>query len=91
MEILELEPLGSGADIAACLDIKFGRLGKDRKAVINDSGCEALAAKLRRQTRNGVVYSVAYPLLVNNWTRRAMNSAAELGAELVDAEVVNAL
>jgi type II secretory pathway predicted ATPase ExeA len=91
MEVLELEPLGTGADVAAYLDIKFGRLGKNRKRVIDDSGCEALAAKLRRQTRNGVVYSVAYPLLINNWCRRAMNTAAELGADLVDAEVVNAL
>jgi type II secretory pathway predicted ATPase ExeA len=38
-----------------------------------------------------VVYSVAYPLLVNNRCRRAMNRAAELGVNLVDAEVVNAL
>ncbi|MDR1251094.1 MAG: AAA family ATPase [Treponema sp.] len=91
MEILELAPLGTGADIAAYLDIKFGRLGRDRKKIIGDAGCEALAAKLRRQTRNGVVYSVAYPLLINNWCRRAMNTAAELGATLVDAEVVNAL
>ena len=37
------------------------------------------------------VYSVGYPLLVNNWTRRAMNEAAELGADAVDADVVNAL
>jgi type II secretory pathway predicted ATPase ExeA len=59
--------------------------------VIDDSGCEALAAKLRRQTKNGVVYSVAFPLLVNNWCRRAMNEAAELGAGLVDADVVNSL
>jgi type II secretory pathway predicted ATPase ExeA len=91
MEVLELAPLGTGADIAAYLGIKFGRLGKDRKKIISDAGCEALAAKLRRQTRNGVVYSVAFPLLVNNWCRRAMNEAAELGADLVDAEVVNAL
>jgi type II secretory pathway predicted ATPase ExeA len=91
MEILEIAPLGSGTDIAAYLDIKFTRIGKDRKKVIDDSGCEALAAKLRRQTRNGVVYSVAYPLLVNNWTRRAMNQAAELGAALADADVVNSL
>ncbi|MDR1300973.1 MAG: AAA family ATPase [Treponema sp.] len=91
MELLELEPLGTGADVAAYLDIKFGRLGKERKAVIDDKGCEALAAKLRRQTRNGVVYSVAFPLLINNWCRRAMNEAAELGADLVDADVVNAL
>jgi type II secretory pathway predicted ATPase ExeA len=91
MELLEIGPLGTGTDIAAYLDIKFSRIRKDRKAVIDDSGCEALAAKLRRQTRNGVVYSVAYPLLVNNWCRRAMNEAVELGADLVDADVVNAL
>jgi type II secretory pathway predicted ATPase ExeA len=59
--------------------------------VIDDGGCEALAAKLRRQTRNGAVYSAAYPLLINSWTRRAMNQSAELGADLVDADVVNAL
>jgi type II secretory pathway predicted ATPase ExeA len=91
MEVLEIEPLGTGADVAAYLDIKFNRLGKKRKTIIDDAGCEALAAKLRRQTRNGVVYSVAYPLLINNWTRRAMNQAAELGADLVDADVVNSL
>jgi type II secretory pathway predicted ATPase ExeA len=66
---LELGPLGGGADVAAYLDIKFARLGKERKAVVSDEGCGALAEKLRRQTRNGVVYSIAYPLLINNWTR----------------------
>jgi type II secretory pathway predicted ATPase ExeA len=91
IEVLELDPLGSGADVAAYLDIKFGRLGKERAAIVSDEGCEALAEKLRRQTRNGVVYSIAYPLLINNWTRRAMNAAAEFGADLVDAEVVNSL
>jgi type II secretory pathway predicted ATPase ExeA len=91
MEILEIEPLGSGEDIAAYLEIKFGRLGKERKSVIDDGGCEALAAKLRRQTRNGVVYSVAFPLPVNNRRRRAMNEAADLDVNIVDAEVVNAL
>jgi type II secretory pathway predicted ATPase ExeA len=91
MEVLELEPLGSGEGIAGYLDIKFGRLGKERKSIIDDTGCAALAAKLRRQTRNGVVYSVAYPLLINAWTRRAMNAAADLGIPCVDADVVNAL
>jgi len=91
MEVLEIAPLGSGEEIAAYLNVKFGRIGKRRIDVIDDGGCEALAANLRRQTRNNVVYSVAFPLLVNNWARRAMNSAAELGASVVDAEVVNAL
>jgi type II secretory pathway predicted ATPase ExeA len=91
IEVLEISPLGTGADIAAYLDIKFARLGKNRGDIISDSGWDALAANLQRQTRNGVVYSVAFPLLINTWTRRAMNEAAELGVSAVDAEVVNAL
>ena len=91
IEVLELKPFGTGEEIAAYLDIKFGRLKKERAKIITDSGCEALAEKLRKQTRRGVVYSVAYPLLINNWVRRAMNQAAELGAEAVDADVVNSL
>ena len=91
MEVLELEPLGSGEEIAKYLDIKFRRLGKTRADIISYMGCNALAAKLKRQTRTGLVYSVAYPLLINNWCMKAMNEAAELGAKCVDAEVVNAL
>jgi type II secretory pathway predicted ATPase ExeA len=51
MEILEIAPLGSGGEIAAYLDIKFSRINKDRKKVIDDKGCEALAARLRNRTR----------------------------------------
>ncbi|UYT08178.1 AAA family ATPase [Treponema denticola] len=92
MEVLELSPLSNGKEIAAYLDIKFSRLDRERKTIIDDEACEALAIKLRRQTRNQQqVYSVAYPLLVNNWTRKAMNLAAELGSAIVDADVVNSL
>ena len=79
-------------DIAAYLDVKFARMKRERKSVITDEGCEALALKLRRQTRSQqLVYSIAYPLLVNNWMRRAMNLAAELGSQMVDADIVNSL
>jgi type II secretory pathway predicted ATPase ExeA len=91
MEVLEIAPLGTGAEVATYLDIKFKRLGKEREKIIDDSGCDALARKLCRQTRTGVPYSVAYPLLINNWCQRAMNAATELGADCVDAEVVNSL
>lgn len=91
IEVLELKPLGTGKEVADYLDIKFERLGKERAKIISDEGCEAIAAKLRKQTRRGVVYSVGYPLLINNWTRMAMNQTAELGADLVDADVVNSL
>jgi type II secretory pathway predicted ATPase ExeA len=91
MEVLELVPLASGEEIVKYLDIKFKRLGKNRADIINDSGCAALAERLKRQTRTKEVYSVAWPLLVNNWCMKAMNEATELGAKCVDAEVVNAL
>ena len=91
IEVLELKPLGTGKEVAEYLDIKFNRLGKERAKIISDEGCEAIAAKLRKQTRRGVIYSVGYPLLINNWTRMAMNQTAELGADLVDADVVNSL
>jgi type II secretory pathway predicted ATPase ExeA len=90
MELLELEPLDS-KEVAGYLDLKFSRLGKDRKTIFTDAACEALAVRLQRQTRNGVVYSVAYPLLVNNWARKAMNLAASMKVKIVDADVVNSL
>jgi type II secretory pathway predicted ATPase ExeA len=90
MEILELEPL-DGGEIAEYLDLKFARVSKERSAMFTDSACEALAHKLQRQTRNGVVYSVAYPLLINNWARKAMNLAASMKVKVVDADVVNSL
>jgi type II secretory pathway predicted ATPase ExeA len=34
---------------------------------------------------------VAYPLLVNNWARKAMNLAASMKVKIVDADVVNSL
>ncbi|MDR0601362.1 MAG: AAA family ATPase [Treponema sp.] len=90
MEILELEPL-DGDEIAGYLDLKFSRLDKERHTVFTDDACEALARRLQRQTRNGVVYSVAYPLLINNWARKAMNLAASMKVKTVDADVVNSL
>lgn len=91
MEVLEINPLASGEDVARYLNVKFERLGKKRQAIVDDTGCAALAARLVRKTRTDISYSVALPLLVNNWTRRAMNAAAELGADCVDAEVVQSL
>ncbi len=92
MEILELEPFSSGEEIAAYLDIKFSRLNKKRSDIFTDDACEALAMKMRRQTRNKEhVYSVAYPLLVNNLTRKALNLAAELECGTVTGDVIRSL
>ncbi len=92
MEVLELQPLTTGEEIASYLDVKFNRLKKERTEIFTDDACNALALKLRRQTRNQEhVYSVAYPLLINNWVRKAFNLAAELGSKVVDADVINSL
>ncbi|MDR3249400.1 MAG: AAA family ATPase [Treponema sp.] len=90
IEVLELEPLDS-KDITKYLDIKFKRLNRDRREIFTDDACAALGRKLLRQARNDTVYSVAYPLLVNNWARKAMNLAASMKVKLVDADVVNSL
>ncbi|MDR3247161.1 MAG: AAA family ATPase [Treponema sp.] len=90
IEVLELEPL-DGKDIAKYLDIKFKRLDRDRKEIFTDEACAALGRKLLRQARNDTVYSVAYPLLINNWARKAMNLAASMKVKIVDADVVNSL
>ncbi len=91
IEVVELDPLADKDEIGEYLQLKFDRLGRQLAEVISPSGIEALATRLRRTTREGVAYSVAFPLLVNNWTRRALNLAADLGADLVDAEVVMSL
>jgi type II secretory pathway predicted ATPase ExeA len=91
IEVVELDPLQNSTEIQGYLDVKFERLGLDRSAIITTDGCDALAAKLSRRVKDGPVYTVAYPLLVNNWTARALNLAAEIGADIVDAEVVGSL
>lgn len=91
MEKLHLEPFDNWQDIANYLDIKFSRLGKKRADIITDEACKALSDRLRRQTRAGEVYSVAFPIIINKWTRDAMNSAYELKVDKVDADIVRAL
>jgi type II secretory pathway predicted ATPase ExeA len=91
MEILELEPLQDGKEIAGYLDKKFSRLQKDRNTVFTDEACESLARKLLRQTRNNTVYSIAYPLNINNLARKAMNLAASMKIKTVDADVIDNL
>jgi len=91
MEVLEIEPLDGDGEVAAYLDLKFARVGKDRRSAITDEGCAELAARLRHQPRVGAARSVAFPLLINNWAKKALNLAAKLGAPAADAEIVKAL
>jgi len=90
-ELVELPPL-RGDDLAAYLAFKFKRAGiEDLGQVITEDGIEALRARLTgptslRGSRDSL--SLVYPLAVNNLMIAALNVAAEVGAPVVDAAVV---
>jgi len=91
MEIVEIEPLDDGKELSEYLALKFRRVGADPAKVMTTNTGEALAMRLRRQGPQKKVHSIAYPLLVNNWMRKALNLAAELGAKQVDAEIIGGI
>lgn len=93
-ELVELPPLRND-DLPAYLRFKFSRAGVDDLAkIISDDGIEALRARLTVQhpsqrSRDGV--SLCYPLAVGNFMLAAMNQAADIGAPVVNADVISAV
>ncbi|UTH73948.1 ExeA family protein [Chromobacterium sp. IIBBL 290-4] len=89
-EMVELAPL-EGARLDEYLKFKLERLNKPVAEVIDDSGIQALRARLtvntKRMDRPETV-SLLYPLAVGNMLTACMNLAAEIGAPLVNADVV---
>lgn len=88
-EMVELPPLDSNLD--AYLKHKFDRAGKPIGEVIDTSGIEALRARLTLVTRRGDeprAISLTYPLAVANLLTAAMNLAAEIGAPIVNADII---
>ena len=66
-------------------------MGKNWNEVLNDSALDAIAQRLnqrQRVTKGTVETSLLYPLAVNNLVSAAINQAAELGFDIVDADVV---
>lgn len=89
-EMVELTPMnGSLVDY---LKFKLARVGvENMDQVITEDGVEALRAKLTgpaslRGSRDSV--SLVYPLAVGNMLTASMNMAAEIGAPVVDADVI---
>ncbi len=73
------------------LTFRFSRAGKQLSDVIDDSGIEAIAARLSQPSRRGgreETVSMLYPLAIGNLVNAALNMAAEIGAPLVNADVV---
>jgi type II secretory pathway predicted ATPase ExeA len=90
-EVITLNPL-SGTALTDYLKLKFDRIGKPLAEVIDESGIEALRATLTitnaRRDRPSEARSLLYPLAVGNVLAACMNLAAELGAPVVNADVV---
>lgn len=89
-ELVTLLPLTDGK-LAGYLKHKFERVGSDLAKVMDESAIDAIAERLtvRSRTQHGhTQHSLLYPLAVNNLVSAAMNQAAELGFDVVDADVV---
>ncbi|HEY3309874.1 MAG TPA: AAA family ATPase [Desulfuromonadaceae bacterium] len=74
------------------LTIKFKRVGAKLEDIFSADAYEALSRRLTSVERDGKTkVSHAYPLLVNNYTAKAMNLAFEMGEAKVTADVVEAI
>jgi len=71
-------------DCEQYIGLKFGRINKQRRDVLADDCIDAVMARLT--TRTG--YPTVYPLYINNLLAKAMNAAAQIGAPLVTAEII---
>ncbi|QNT57780.1 AAA domain protein [Neisseria musculi] len=89
-EVVTLLPLTDGK-LAGYLKHKFERAGGDIAKVMDESAIDAVAERLtvKSRTAKGTAeHSLLYPLAVNNLVSAAMSQAAELGFDVVDADVV---
>lgn len=91
-EVVELKALNG--DLGKYLRFKVERAGGDLAKIITEEGIEALREKLTGPIGRGGVrdsVSLCYPLAVGNMLVAAMNLAVEIGAPVVDAQVIKAV
>ena len=89
-QVLRLNPLG--ADLAAYLQTRCASAGRKVDEFITLDGIDELRTKLMTTgTGSETPQSLLYPLNVNNWLIAAMNTAAALGAPVVDRDMVRAV
>jgi type II secretory pathway predicted ATPase ExeA len=84
IEVARLPPLG--ADLSAYLQCRAAAVGRQLDEFITAEGVDELRTRL---TANGT--SLLNPLNVNNWISAALNTAADLGAPVVDRDVIRAV
>lgn len=86
-EVAELRPLNG--NLEEYLGLKFERVGKPLEELFEADAFDAIRERLvirRRGMQAGE--SMLYPLVVNNTVTKAMNLAAEIGADKVSAEII---
>lgn len=93
-EMLELLPLDK--DLRAYLEHKAKVGGKQLSELITDDGVDAIRERMTVERRIGGgqavrMVSLLYPLAVNNLMTAALNVAAELGAPVINKDIVRAL
>ena len=90
-EVVTLLPLTDGK-LHGYLKHKFERAGAKLEDVLDESAIDAIAERLTvtgRSSKNQLQqHSLLYPLAVNNLVSAAMNEAAGLGFNKLDADIV---
>jgi len=89
IQTAEIKGLNGG--LRAYLTLKFKRIGADIDNIFDPAAFEALSRRLTTKDRQNRVVSHAYPLIVNNYTARAMNLAYETGEPKVTEGVIMAI
>ncbi len=85
IEVAELRPLDEA--IRPYLDLKFKRIGAANP--LSDDAYQSILERLTISQRgSNQMKSMAYPLIVNGLITNALNAAAELGLDAIDANVI---
>lgn len=83
---------GLNGHLQEYLSVKLKRVGAKPDDIFSTDAYEAMSRRLTSTERDGKTkVSHAYPLLVNNYTAKAMNLAFEMGEVRVTADVVEAI
>lgn len=87
-EVIELMPLDN--HLESFLAFKFQRMGKALTEVLDDSAIDTIRERLINTTQRGNI-SLLYPLALGNLIIAAMNLSAEIGAPVVNADVIKSV
>ncbi len=88
LEIVELEPINDVKSLTSYLVMKFKKL--NITSPFNDEAVQEILNKLTIKKAVGNV-NIAYPLQINNFCIRALNTGANLGASTIDGDLIKGI